>query len=120
MHRELRGFFARTIIAVAAMMTVGFVAPMNASAETDDSALVSSTRDRSETKNTFKSDMDLKWRIQPLAIELSTRMYTEHEYWRSNHSMLFSEVFVRAGAVVNRSEERRVGKECRTRCMTVS
>lgn len=102
MHREFRVFLARAIIAVAAMVAVGIAAPSGAFAQDDDdAALRSSTRDRAETANVFKSDIDLKWRIQPLAIELATRMYTEHQYWRSNHSMLFSEVFVRAGAVVN-------------------
>lgn len=64
-------------------------------------SLQSSTRDRSETANVLKSDIDLKWRIQPLGIELAPRVYNEHQYWRSNASMLFSEVFVRAGLAAN-------------------
>lgn len=107
MHQEIRGFFARAVVAVAAIIAFGISAPNTALAQddTNDSeesfSERSSTRDTAETANVFKSDLDLKWRIQPLAIELSTRMYNEHQYWRSNKSMLFSEVFVRAGAVVN-------------------
>lgn len=53
------------------------------------------------TRHTFQADMDLKFRVQPLAIVLSTRMYNEMEYMRNNVGMLFSPVFFRAGAVVN-------------------
>lgn len=63
--------------------------------------LQSTTRDRSETANVLKSDIDLKWRIQPLGLEFAPRVYNEHQYWRSNASMLFSEVFVRAGLAAN-------------------
>lgn len=57
----------------------------------------------SNTRNRFYADMDLRFRVQPLGLVLSTRMYNEHEYMRSNASILFSHVFLRAGAVVNLS-----------------
>lgn len=58
---------------------------------------------RSATSHAFQADMDLKFRVQPLAVVLSTRMYNEMEYMRNNVGMLFSPVFFRAGAVVNLS-----------------
>lgn len=59
--------------------------------------------DAGNTRNRFYSDMDLRFRVQPLGLVLSTRMYNEHEYMRNNASILFSHVFLRAGAVVNLS-----------------
>lgn len=55
------------------------------------------------TRNGFHADMDLRFRVQPLGLVLSTRMYNEFEYMRGNISPFFSHVFLRAGAVVNLS-----------------
>lgn len=53
------------------------------------------------TLNSFHADMDLRFRVQPLGLVLSTRMYNEFEYMRNNISLLFSHVYLRGGAVVN-------------------
>lgn len=55
------------------------------------------------TLNSFHADMDLRFRVQPLGLVLSTRMYNEFEYMRNNISLLFSHVYLRGGAVVNLS-----------------
>lgn len=53
------------------------------------------------SSNSFHADMDLKFRVQPLGLVLSTRLYNEHEYMKNNIGLLFSHVFFRAGAAVN-------------------
>lgn len=56
---------------------------------------------QSRTSNSFHSDIDLKFRVQPLGVVLSTRLYNEHEYMKDNVGLLFSHVFIRGGAAVN-------------------
>ncbi len=54
-----------------------------------------------DTSNHFRSDIDLTFRTQPLALELRLRMYNQHSYMRNNTSILFSDVYLRAGAAIN-------------------
>ena len=55
------------------------------------------------TSNGFVSDIDMRFRVQPLGLILSGRFYNQLTYMRNNVGVLFNPVYFRAGAVVNLS-----------------